>query len=61
MEKNVYVNFGVHGPLTHTLSFHEIQHWQLDTLCMHNHCQLFWQLINRWSQHVQNRLSPAFD
>ena len=47
--------------LTHTLSLDEIRHRQLPSFCIHNCHQFFRQLINRWSQCVQDQLSPAFD
>jgi len=47
--------------LTHTLSLDEIRHKQLPSFCIHNRHQIFKQLIDRWSQYVQDQLSPAFD
>jgi len=47
--------------LTHTLSLDEIQHRQLPSICIYNRHQFFRQLFDRWSQCVQDQLSPAFD
>jgi len=43
--------------LTHTLSLDEIRHRQLPSFCIHNRHQFFKQLIDRWSQCVQDQLA----
>jgi len=45
--------------LTDTLSLDEIRRRQLPSFYIHNCHESF--LINRWSQRVQDPLSPAFD